>query len=113
MDADTQIIYEELKEVARARLTCFYEDLYKLIKLPPKSRKLYQILNSINLHEHEEGRPLLSALVGRIGYRISGPGFFRQAKELGRHDNSSGDATADATFWVDEVHRVWEYWENH
>ncbi len=113
MDADTQIIYEELKEVARARLTCFYEDLFKLINLSSRSRRLYQILDSINLHEHKEGRPLLSALVGRKGYRISGSGFFRQAKELGRHDGSSGDATVDVTFWVDEVHRVWDYWKNY
>ena len=58
MDANTQTIYEELKEVARSRQTLFYEDLSKLIDLPPRSRKLYEILDSINLNEYQEGRPL-------------------------------------------------------
>ena len=113
MDADTQTIYEELKKVARARQTRFYEDLAELIDLLPRSRRLYQILDSINLHEHREGRPLLSALVVRRGLRIPGAGFFVQAKKLGRYDDSSGDATIHATFWVDEVHHIWEYWKNH
>ena len=85
MDANTQTIYEELKEVARSRQTLFYEDLSKLIDLPPRSRKLYEILDSINLNEYQEGRPLLSALAVRRGFRIPGAGFFIQAKKLGRY----------------------------
>ena len=85
MDANTQTIYEELKEVARSRQTLFYEDLSKLIDLPPRSRKFYEILDSINLNEYQEGRPLLSALAVRRGFRIPGAGFFIQAKKLGRY----------------------------
>ena len=113
MDADTQTIYEELKEVARARQTCFYGDLSELIGLSPRSSRLYRILDSINLHEHREERSLLSALAVRRGFRIPGDGFFVQAKELGRYDDSNVDATAHATFWVDEVHAVWDYWKDH
>ena len=113
MDADTQTIYEELKKTAKARQTRFYGDLSELIDLPPRSRRLYQILDSINIHEHREGRPLLSALVVRRGFRIPGSRFFVQARNLCRYDESSGDATAHATFWVDEVHQVWDRWKNH
>ena len=113
MDADTQTIYEELKEVARAGRTCFYGDLSELIDLPPRSPRLYRILDSINFHEHQEGRPLLSALVVRRGFRIPGSRFFVQAAKLSRYDDSSDDATAHATFWVDEVHRIWDYWKTH
>ena len=113
MDANTQTIYEELKEVARSRQTLFYEDLSKLIDLPPRSRKLYEILDSINLNEYQEGRPLLSALAVRRGFRIPGAGFFIQAKKLGKYGDTSGDATAHATFWVDEVHHIWDYRKNH
>ncbi len=113
MDADTQTIYEELKEVARAGRTCFYEDLSEAIDLPPRSRRLYQILDSINIHEHGDGRPLLSALVVRRGFGIPGSGFFVQATNLGRYDDSTGDATAHATFWVDEVRRIWDCWKDH
>ena len=84
MDANTQTIYEELKEVARSRQTLFYEDLSKLIDLPPRSRKLYEILDSINLNEYQEGRPLLSALAVRRGFRIPGAGFlFKPRSSVG------------------------------
>jgi hypothetical protein len=112
MDADTQTIHEELKVVAKAGQTRFYGDLSELIDLPPRSRRLYQILDSINLHEHEEERPLLSALVVRRGFGIPGSRFFVQARNLGRYDDSSGDATAHAAFWVDEVHHIWDYWKD-
>ncbi|MYC38671.1 MAG: hypothetical protein F4X66_17425 [Chloroflexi bacterium] len=112
MDASTQTIYEALKGVARARQTCFYGDLSELIELPAQSRKLYRILDAINAHEHGEERPLLSALVVRRGFRIPGDGFFVNARDLGEYDDSSGDATAHAAFWVNEVHRIWEYWQD-
>ena len=111
MDADTQTIYEELKVVARAGQTCFYGDLSELVNLPPRSPRLNRILDSINLHENAQGRPLLSALVVRRGFRIPGDGFFSQARMLGKYDDSSKDATSHATFWVDEVHRIWDYWK--
>ena len=113
MDANTQTIYEELKEVARAKQTRFYGELAKLIALHPRSSSFHRILDSINQHEHNEGRPLLSILAVARGYGIPGSGFFDNARKLDEYDSSSGDATAHATFWVDEVHRVWIYWKDH
>ena len=112
MDANTQTICDRLKDVARAGQTCFYGDLSELIDLPPRSRQLYRILDSINVQEHQEGRPLLSALVVRRGFRIPGDGFFVNAKDLGEYDDSRGDATAHAAFWIDEVHRIWDHWRD-
>ena len=112
MTTDTEIIYEELKEVARRRQTGFYSDLSERIGLSPQSRRFHQILDEINEHEHREERPLLSALVVRRGFRIPSNGFFSHAEKLGRYDSKSGDATSHAVFWVEEVHRIWDYWQS-
>lgn len=113
MDAKTQTIYEELLEVARNRRTRIYGDLSELIDLHPRSSKFHRILDSINEHEHQNKRPLLSALAVARGYRFPGSGFFDSARRLGRYDDNVDDETAHAAFWVDEVHRVWDYWNNH
>ena len=68
IDADTQTINEELKVVARAGQTRFYGELSELIDLPPRSPRLNRILDSINLHENAQGRPLLCALAVRRGF---------------------------------------------
>ena len=112
MDAKTQTIYEELKEVAGAKQTCFYGDLAELIELKPQSSSFHRILDSINQHEHNEGRPLLTALAVAREYGILGSGFFAMARKLDKYD-SDGDATAHVTFWIDEVRRVWSYWKDH
>ncbi len=109
MDSDSQVIYERLKDLARHRRTSFYEDLAELIDLPPRDRRFYKILDDINLLERGEGRPLLSALVVRRGYRIPGNGFFTQARNLGAYSDD-GDATTSAAFWVAEVQRIWDFW---
>lgn len=111
MDADTRIVYEALKGVAKARQTIFYGDLSKLIDLRPMDSKFYRILDSISRREHGQGRPLLTALVVRRGYSISGPGFFDLARQLGKLEYFDVDAPARVTFWVDEVRRVWDYWK--
>ena len=113
MDDNTRTIYEELRELAGARRTGSYGDLAEIIGFHPRSYRFHRILDAINLHEHQEGRPLLSALAVAIRYGVPGPGFFESARNLGRYDDGGGDATTHATFWVGEVHRVWDYWENH
>ena len=112
MDEETQIIYEELKEVARAGQTRFYGDLSEVIELHPRSSRFHSILDTISRHEHNRGRPLLSALAVARGYRIPGSGFFDMAANLGKHD-FGGDSTAHVVFWADEVQRLWDYWRNH
>ena len=110
MDADTQAIYEELKEIAKAGRAVFYGELSGLVGLDANSKEFQEILNSIDSHEAGEGRPLLCALVINRRYRIPGPGFFTHAETLGKYSSDNGDDTSRAAFWVQEVHRVWEYW---
>ena len=43
------------------------------------------LLDDINRHEHEAGRPLLTVIVVRKGTAMPGEGFFLCAKDLGRH----------------------------
>lgn len=113
MDANTRTIFEELRELAEAKQIGFYGDLAELIGFHPRSSSFHRILDAINLHEHQRGRPLLSALAVARAYGFPGSGFFDSARNLGRYDDDGGDATTHATFWVGEVHRIWDYWENH
>ena len=107
-----QIVYDALKSTARSKGTAFYGELAELFELSGRSHEFHRILDSIDALENREGRPILSALVVRRDFRIPGNGFFEQAKTLGKYADSTDD-TARASYWVEEVHRVWNYWANH
>jgi hypothetical protein len=73
-----------------------------------------RILGRISTREHEEGRPLLSAIVVHShNFPIEalrgrpGKGFFNLARELGlfRPDED------EEAFWQREVRRVHEHWQ--
>ncbi len=78
--------------------------------------RLAQILLSISRgrfrqDEHNQGTPMLSALVVRRRYGIPGPGFFESARHLGKSGHSRVDAFVAMTSWVDGARRVWDWWE--
>lgn len=105
----TRGIYERLKEVARAGETITYSEIAPMADLDMSSQadrtEIGRILGAISTREHEDGRPLLSAVVvlSNIGY--PGKGFFTLAQELGIYDGSD-----DLAFFVQELARVHEYW---
>ena len=108
-DALHETIYAELKRVARAGGTTSYRALAALAGLdldrPADRGTLARTLRAISTAEHQQGRPLLSAVVVLGGRRMPGRGFFALARELGRH---TGDD--DASFFRDElagVHTAW------
>ena len=57
MDRQTKIVYETLKDRARARKTISYTELSKLIGLRPNDRSFHRMLDAINRDEHQSGRP--------------------------------------------------------
>ena len=66
--------------------------------------RLHPNLYEVSRSEHEQGRPLLTAVVVRKDGRV-GDGFYRMARCVGKHEG-----TDDLAFWLAEVRRVHDYW---
>lgn len=93
-----------LGAVAEERATITYQDLLARLarELPADGPlSLPVLLREISTREHEQGRPLLSAVVVRPS-GVPGGGFFRLAGELGRTGSDR------RSVWADEVSRVYE-----
>jgi hypothetical protein len=104
-----------LQAVARARTTITYSNLTQemsrsgLIPLEPHSSALAALLGHVNLLEHEEGRPLISALViYKSGDAEPGQGFWNFARDLGIDIGSGPHARLE--FWSAEVQRCYAFW---
>src|SRR5437879_6401957 len=104
-------IYQHLQDVARRRDCTTYAEVAQLAHLDLAQNrdraKVDELLAEISTHEHQQGRPLLSAVVLYGQGEEMHPGFFRLARELGL--NQSGD---DLKFFIEELRRVHEYWSN-
>ena len=72
---------------------------------PGHRRRMYIMLERISRHEHEEGRPLLSAVVIHLNRNTPGNGFFTLADELGLFRGR-----CRLTYFVNELRRVHDYW---
>lgn len=108
-------IYDLLKEVARAEKTINYASIAPLADLNMESQadrnEIGRILDDINLYEHENNRPMLSAVVIREGMGYPGRGFFELARQLGLHHRHNN--LGDLEFFVNELNRVYAYWQEH
>jgi hypothetical protein len=102
-------LYEKLRQVARAREIVHYGELAPTIGIdtenPHFGAHLGRLLEEVNRVEHEQGRPLLSAVVTLKASNIPGAEFFACARELHRY--SGKDALG---FWVEELQRVHAHW---
>ena len=110
-------IYKKLIQVARSQSLISYEDLNVQLNLglsfgmPPDRDLIGTWLGEISEYEVNEGRHMLSALVGHKegqGVGDPGKGFYEYAIELGVY--SGGD---DLGFWASEVKWLHDYWKNH
>ena len=64
-------------------------------------------LDEGSIHEHQNGRPLLSVVVvHRTGDHMPGEGFFSLARRL----NLLHPDDDDAIFFGQELERCWEFW---
>lgn len=110
-----QEIYERLKEVARNGELITYGEIAPLAGLNMESQgdrtKMGELLGEISTYEHEHGRPMLSAVVVQSGIGYPGEGFYNLARDLGIHH--SHDEMSDMEFFVKEVKKVHQYWQNH
>ena len=69
-----------------------------------------RLLDEINEHEHEHGRPLISSIVVLKDSRVPGKGYFDCARRLGRLDST--DHFGEMDFWVSECNAVYRHWGN-
>ena len=104
-----QAIYEKLGEVARLENTIAYSELAPLADLDmgrsPDRAEMGRILGEISTFEHEQRRPMLSAVVTQ---KDGGPGkgFYTLARELGLMP----PGLSQIAFWSQELKRVYDYW---
>lgn len=75
----------------------------------PRDRRFKRLTNAlyyVNKYEHENGRPLIGALVVRASDGLPGEGFYWCAKDL----ELEFDGSEETAFWEAELTRVIEYW---
>jgi len=106
------LVYAELIGAARYRGTITYQEIAGMIGLPSSGshmgREIGQLLGEIAQEEHQNGRPMLTAIaVGVSGE--PGPGFFRLARELGKLEDSSREGERE--LWVEEMAAVYHAWQ--
>lgn len=110
MNERTRTVYDRLIEVAKRQETVSYTTAGAWIGLSMRDkahrRRLGQVLDELNLHEHAAGRPLLSALVVYADEGMPGPGFFDLATSLGHH--RPGDDRG--RYWRWERDRIYAEW---
>lgn len=110
VDAETKTIYEEIIKVAKNRSYTYYGEVAPLIGLDIRTnwgrKRIGAILDGINRIEHDDGCPLLSAVVIRKSANIPGAGFFRLTKKLGLQSPNEDNLM----FWINELRRVHDYW---
>jgi len=106
-----QRIYERLKEVARARGITNYTDIGRMDNLdmgnPADRNRIAEMLDEINHYEHQQGRPMLSAVVIRQDINMPGAGFFECARGLGKYHGND-----DLVFWAHELTEVHNCWQS-
>ena len=109
MDEKTKIIYEKITQVAKGGGITHYSDIAPLVGLSmdsPGDRTIMStILDKISMSEHENAKPLLSAVVILKEKNIPGDGFFTMAQGVGLYDGID-----EVQFWVKELRRVHDYW---
>ena len=112
---DKQVIYNALCKAAWAQQPIYYSELGRLIglsmDLPTHRERLSNILGDINIEEHAQGRPLLSAVATSVESNRPGIGFWNIAHDpLGLYDGDR-DEGAQYAFWIPELNKVYAYWK--
>ena len=111
-------VFCRLIQAALARQTIHYEDVAAIMNLQGKgqhmSKETGHILGEISEDEHNQDRPMLSAVVvQKTGKEkgIPGDGFFTLACQLNKiEENTTPEQKKD--FWRNELNQVYEKWSD-
>lgn len=108
-------LYDELVRRAKGRGPLCYSEAAKYVGLSMDKiedrNELSRLLGEIADHEHENGRPMLTALVVLKNSNTPSKGFYKKAKELGRFPGSKKKKVKDE-FWEREIIKVCEFWSS-
>jgi len=105
-------IYGKLIEVARKGTVIYESDIAKVsgmnMSLPHEKRELDRQLDEINKSEHEQGHPVLSAVVIQKDSHMPTRHFFEFCREIGVLKGGDEDE-----FYIKELRNVHIYWASH
>jgi hypothetical protein len=105
------LVYCRLLNAAREKESVSYEELGQIMGLEAHlgmAKEIGQLLGEINEDEHNNGRPMLSAVAVKPTTKMPGEGFFQFAKQLNKFDGETDEDKRE--FWRDEIQRVYEIW---
>jgi hypothetical protein len=105
------LVYCELLNAARKKESVSYKKIGQIMGLKAQvdmAAEIGQMLGEINEDEHDNGRPMLSAVAVEPTTRMPGEGFFQFAKELRKLDGETDEDKRE--FWRDEIQRVYGMW---
>jgi hypothetical protein len=104
-----QVLYNRLKEAASRGKPIYFSEIAELLEInmsdEEQRKKMFEMIANISLYEHQNGRPLLSAIVIKAD-KSPGYGFFIMARRLGLQK------TNNQSFFYEEVKKVFDYWKN-
>lgn len=105
------LIYAELITAARYRGTVTYQEIADLIGLHTFGANMGQQIGryayAVSTEEHSHGRPMLSALIVKVGGRPSS-GFYDLARQLGKLQGSSSEE--EEAFFLKERQAIYATW---
>jgi hypothetical protein len=107
-------LFEVLKAAARRKRTMSYKELIEKANLPydlghaADRTALGNFLGDISAFCHDQGKPLISALVIDQQQNRPGAGFFRLAENLGKYDGGSLLKKREQ-YWIQELNEVFDY----
>ena len=105
------LVYCRLLEAAREKEAVSYEEIATLMGLEPgnhTAQHIGHLLREINEDEHDNGRPMLSAVAVEPSTKMPGEGFFRLASQFNKYHGTTDEEKRD--FWREEIQNVFEQW---
>jgi len=109
-------VREYLIDLANKGKIIYYQQLSDACKLGLDMQasewdraEIGRILGEISTYEHENGRPLISAIVLSKGSQYEGDGFFKLAEELGFGNWKN---LRDSNFDIRQINNCFEFWKN-
>ncbi len=108
-------VYSDLISAARNNTTLNYKDVARVMGLPESGNHMGaetgHLLGEISENEHNNGRPMLSALALQTNYKKPGEGFYVLACQLKLLDENA-TAKEKKDFWKAHCDLVYTKWND-
>jgi hypothetical protein len=106
-----QALYDDLVNRAKRGKIALYREVQHHagldMDIPADREEIGRLLGEISEYEHQQGRPLLSAIVIAKGEGRPGRGFFNFIRSKGLLQADDEDS-----FWAMEIARVFREWDS-